>query len=151
MIYQHADGDPAHALIFIKAFAKRYAKERGHDPEYFIAQFLRHEAFDHQAKMEEKVKLYSKKGNKEIAASYKWHSPKNSMLGWGIMATYDDADEWTYDVDLKLGTISYRENGQDKTVRFIPQSKEKPTKPFNDAKAKSLLHAAAYHRQYRRR
>lgn len=71
MIYQHADGDPAHALIFIKAFAKRYAKERGHDPEYFIAQFLRHEAFDHQAKMEEKVKLYSKKGNKEIAASYK--------------------------------------------------------------------------------
>ena len=42
MIYKHSDGYPSGVLPFLQEFTHKFLKVRGHDPEYFLAQLLRH-------------------------------------------------------------------------------------------------------------
>jgi hypothetical protein len=41
-IYKHCDGYPAGVLPILEPFAERFARQRGHDPEYLVAQIIRH-------------------------------------------------------------------------------------------------------------
>ena len=68
--YKHWDGYPSATLAWLKAFNSNFAKARGDDPEYKLAQLLRSSAFD--------------------AMEYNLDPSRNT--GWGIIPI--DADVW---------------------------------------------------------
>lgn len=98
MIYKHSDGYPEGVLPFLKPFTKKFIKERGDDPEYCIAQILRHWAIEEQKECEQDG-FYKDKTQ---------YLPINSFLGWGICSTkYPHVDiEYLYTVDLATGKVT---------------------------------------------
>ncbi len=147
-IYRHSDGypqGPSGVPAFLKPFVKKFIKARGVDPEYFIAQCLRHEAFHQQAIVDKEI---AKEGNKAFGTRYPDFQPRNSFLGYGV-CTVDDSHgdiSFTYTVDLRDGTIEVKESGVEKTriIRCIPQPKKTVTvSKLSQQAAKNLIDNAS--------
>jgi hypothetical protein len=88
IIYKHCDGYPESengVLYFLKPFTKKFRKERGDDPEYFIAQYLRHLA------------------TQEIKED--WRHGKLDFFGYGVDTELHGDISYLYTVNLKTGKI----------------------------------------------
>lgn len=86
-IYKHWDGNPEHMLPWLKEFNSRFAKERGSDGSYKLAQLLR---------------FTSKYGEK-------YHLDSSEFTGYGIVNASDDCgQEYTYTL-LDNGKVTVNE------------------------------------------
>lgn len=101
IIYKHSDGYPEGTLPFLEAFTKRFFDQRGDDPEYFVAQYLRQLAITEQ---EDAIQSEFYKDMPE-------YHPKNSFLGYGVCPLKNKhADiEYVYTADLSTGNVSTKD------------------------------------------
>jgi len=108
MIYKHSDGYPEGVLPFLKDFAEKFVKDRGDDPEYCVAQILRHWAIEDNENCEKRIQEYKEDAKKE-GRTDAW-IPSNyarQYIGWGVcMQNEPHGDiEYMYTVNLKNGKV----------------------------------------------
>ncbi len=100
LVYRHSDGYPqgVHGVLdFLQGFVSRFVKERGNDPEYFLAQYLRHLAIHEETQARENQK-----------DSRYW--PSNRFLGHGLDCVIHGDIEFLYVIDLSNGSITYHQD-----------------------------------------
>ena len=86
-VYKHWDGYPEHILPWLTAFNAEFAKERGDDPQYKMAQLLRASCRD--------------------AAAFDLDNSK--FTGWGVVSYLADCGQ-EYEYLLKEdGSVTYKE------------------------------------------
>lgn len=94
-IYKHSDGYPdgEHGVLAtLKPFAKFFAKKRGDDPEYLVAQIVREFAVkDHQWAQERTAEDIAEHGEDR----YGWVDNVRT-LGWGLCTDYHPDCEYLY-------------------------------------------------------
>lgn len=98
MVYRHSDGYPESVLPFLEPFVNTFKTERGCDPEYFVAQFLRHAMID-ECKEADKDDFYKK---------FPDAHPSKSYLGWGVCTELHGDIEYLYTVDLVKGKVKVK-------------------------------------------
>ena len=84
-VYKHYDGYPEATLEWLQSFNEDFAKNRGDDPEYKIAQLLRSSARD----------------------SKTYGLDQSKHTGWGILPIDSDAGEEFEYVLHKDGRVSF--------------------------------------------
>lgn len=85
-VYVHWDGYPEHMLPWLTGFNKRFAKMRGHDPQYKFAQLLRSSAKN----------------------ARKYELDKSEFTGYGVLAYGNCSDaEYVYTLHND-GTVTYK-------------------------------------------
>jgi len=86
-IYQHYDGYPENTLKYLVAFNKDFKENRGDDPQYKFAQFLRF----------------------TVRESEKYQIDNSKYTGWGVIPVNTDYGQ-EYEYLLKRdGTVTYTE------------------------------------------
>ena len=104
MIYKHSDGYPEGVLPTLTETMKRFIKERGHEPDYALAQIMR--AFARRDEENRKEWLEEIKNNPEDYPEYMLESyQKQRMTGWGLDTIRHGDIEYMYHVDLIEGEI----------------------------------------------
>ena len=83
-VYKHWDSNPDSTLPWLTEFAREFSEERGHDPEYCLAQLLRSSVF-----LGEKYKL-----------------DDSHHTGWGVIPFGELCGaDWLYKIDSATGTV----------------------------------------------
>lgn len=80
--YKHSDGYPDGVLPWLEPFARAFAADRGADPEYMVAQLIRHQAM---ADMEEWLR-------------WGGFDPRTWYTGWGACVEWHTDIEYFYKV-----------------------------------------------------
>ena len=97
-VYKHYDGYPEAMLEWLEEFNHDFARSRGDDPEYKIAQLLRNSATNPH--------LSSTSTNGEDLTSYQ----RERYTGWGIVGNYGDGyngEEYEYTLHTD-GSVSWK-------------------------------------------
>lgn len=86
-IYQHWDGEPEHTLKYLINFNQDFTENRGDDPEYKFAQFLRFTARPENVE--------------------KYNLDNNVYTGWGVFPFDQDCGQAFEYILKKDGTVVY--------------------------------------------
>jgi len=82
VIYKHWDGSPKATLPWLKKFNKAFAKNRGDDPEYKVAQLLRD----------------------SVRSGDEFHLDSSEYTGWGVYVDTDGKIDMDQDYTYILKT-----------------------------------------------
>ena len=85
-VYKHYDGYPENTLPWLEEFNAEFARNRGSDPEYKLAQLLRS-----SKRLEDKFNL-----------------DPNNFRGWGVVSPREEWGEIFRYTLHKDGSVSYR-------------------------------------------